>query len=222
MKGQRSLLELWGLSNKIYDEIVFQSVFSLRTGGVLPQEKELSRNSLRKIMLFIKLLPAFIIVILNFSWFLLSALLVFKMGDLTPAYHVTNIICIVFYFFAIWSMNEINSFVSSRVFEFLITLPLSRKDVSKILLMSFTRIFDALLIVTTIIIPLTFGIFYNSVLGAFSILLGIITAEIFGASIALSLTSYFYFKVIAKGKSIWSMVFTIFWSFSFFTHIPHK
>ncbi len=96
------------------------------------------------------------------------------------------------------------SFVSSRVAEFLVPLPISNRDVSKILLLCFIRIFDIPLIVAALIVPVAYGISFGSIPGALTVLLSVVITEFFALAIAVFLALSFYSKVVrGGGRSMW-------------------
>ncbi|MEM3747764.1 MAG: hypothetical protein QXN67_09965, partial [Thermoproteota archaeon] len=83
--------------------------------------------------------------------------------------------------------------------EFLTPLPVSSRDVSKILLMCFIRIFDVPLVAAMLIIPMAYGVSYGSIPGALTVLLSIMITEVFALAIAVFLAFSFYSKVIKGG-----------------------
>ncbi|MEM1553917.1 MAG: hypothetical protein QXJ72_03390 [Thermoproteota archaeon] len=218
MGEYRNISELWKISRRIYHEIAVQSVFPMRKGEVLPQDievKNVFKKPPKNLTIIPKLFLAFYIIFLNFIEIVVTIGLHSEMGVLVSVYYVSNMLCLIMFLFIINGMWEIVNFISSRISEFLITLPLSRKEVSKILLMTFIRMFDVPLVVATITIPITYGILYGSILGAFLVLMSVVTAEVFGISIATLFASYFYFKVLTKGTSVLRIIYTVLWSISF-------
>jgi predicted permease len=204
------LLELWRLSKKVYKEIVFQSVFSLRTSGAVPWggDAEKSINTLVKNAetntKVSKYMTAFFIGFIG-VFIMFAGPTIEVEREMASIYSVSTILGMVLFIIAFMGIQVATSFVSSRIADLLIAFPVSRRDVSKIILMCFIRIFDIPLIASTVIIPLAYGISYNSVSGAVTTLLSIIVTEIFALTLAVFLALFFYSKVMrGGGKSKWS------------------
>ncbi|MEM3079337.1 MAG: hypothetical protein QXF21_03360, partial [Thermoproteota archaeon] len=184
--------ELWWLSKKVYREIVFQSFFSLRVGGTLPQagdaEKsivQLVRSAEWNFMLNKVIFAIFIGVFGGFTFF--SGVLLEMDRELAAACGVSSMLSIVLFMTVFMGMQVATSFVSSRVSEFLTPLPVSSRDVSKILLTCFIRIFDIPLIAAVFIIPIAYGVLYSSIAGALTVLLSVVITEVFALTIAIFL-----------------------------------
>lgn len=195
--------ELWRLSKKLYGEIVFQSFFSFRVGGILPQAGDTEKNIVQLVrsaewnFMLSKVIFAIFISALGVFTFFSGILL--EMKELAAICGVSSMLSIVMFMTVFMGLQVVTSFVSSRVAEFLIPLPVSSRDVSKILLMCFIRIFDVPLIAAILIIPMAYGISYRSIPGALIVLLSIVITEIFALSIAVFLAYSFYSKVIKGG-----------------------
>ncbi|MBO3754836.1 MAG: hypothetical protein FGF53_08205 [Candidatus Brockarchaeota archaeon] len=196
--------ELWQLSKKVYREIVFQSFFSLRVGGTLPQTGDAEKNIAKLVSsaevnaTFSKLMMAFFICVIGvFTFF--SGVLLEMDRELAAACGVSSMLSIVLFMIVFMGLQVATSFVSSRVAEFLIPLPVSSGNVSKILLMCFIRIFDIPLIAAVFIIPIAYGVSYGSISGALTVLLSVVTTEIFALTIAVFLALSFYSKVVKGG-----------------------
>ncbi|MBO3797798.1 MAG: hypothetical protein QXI42_03120 [Thermoproteota archaeon] len=196
--------ELWWLSKKVYREIVFQSFFSLRVGGTLPQAGDAEKNIVQLVrsaewnfMLNKVIFAIFIGVFGGFTFF--SGVLLEMDRELAAACGVSSMLSIVLFMMVFMGLQVATSFVSSRVSEFLTPLPVSSKDVSKILLMCFIRIFDVPLVAAILIIPMAYGISYGSIPGALTVLLSVVITEVFALAIAVFLSFSFYSKVVKGG-----------------------
>ncbi|MEM3712846.1 MAG: hypothetical protein QXR97_04850, partial [Thermoproteota archaeon] len=97
------------------------------------------------------------------------------------------------------SIQVTTSFVSSRISDILIPLPLSKGDISKIILMCFIRIFDIPLITAILAIPISYGFFYGSIPGALVVLLSVVITEVFALALSILLALSFYNKVVRGG-----------------------
>ncbi|MBO3800025.1 MAG: hypothetical protein FGF52_03075 [Candidatus Brockarchaeota archaeon] len=231
--------ELWQLSKKVYREIVFQSVFSFRTGGLLPQSpKDVGKNieSIAKNVEFNvvlnKVMMAFFIGFMSGFTFFSGVL--FKVDrELAAVCSVSTLLISILFIIVFMGIQVTTSFVSSRVTDILILLPFSRKDVSKILTMCFIRIFDIPLIAAVLIIPVAYGLSYGSISGALMVLWSVIITEVFALTISIALALSFYNKAVRGGggsklgiltrffyMAIWIVpMFLMYMIFGFTTHI---
>ncbi|MEM1548380.1 MAG: hypothetical protein QXN75_03525 [Thermoproteota archaeon] len=200
-----SVSELWRISKRVYIEIVFQSFSSLRTGGVLPQSPKdaeknirlLAKNVESNVALNKVMMALFIGFMSGFTFFFRAS---FKVDvELAAVCSVSTLLVSILFLIAFMGIQVTTSFVSSRVADILIPLPLSRKDVSKILAMCFIRIFDIPLIAAVLIIPVAYGLSYGSILGALIVLLSVIITEVFALTISIALALSFYNKVVRGG-----------------------
>jgi predicted permease len=209
------IFELLELSKKVYKEIAFQSMFSLRAGGTLPQDAgrnitELAKNAERNITMN-KVIMTFYIAFYGI-FLLLSGATPDINKELTVVASISAILGVVLFMITFMGLQMVTSFVSSKVGDALIVLPISKKDVSKILLICFIRIFDIPLITTALVIPIAYGILYRSLLGALTTFLSVILTEIFALSLAVFLAISFYSKVVSGGgRSKWGMLIRIFY-----------
>ncbi len=217
MRKRDKIVELWRLSKKIYREIMFQSAFHLESGGIFPQEEEIKnvQKIAEKSFNINKIIRIFFIVFMNLAFASMSWMLTSKSIETASLYYTSLMLITVLYDFSFNFMEGISYFLSSRVSDFLITLPLLHEDVSEILLMCFIRIFDKPLVIATLLIPITYGIVFNSVSGAVIVLLGVLVTEVFGLSLAFFLSSYFYFRVTVYGKiNVWKAIVRVFYILS--------
>jgi len=209
--------ELWRLSKKVYGEIAFQSVFSLRAGETLPQAINFEEN-IRKLaksaelsIVLSKIMMAFFICFTGAFTFLSGALSGINEG-LAVMCGVSTVLSIVLFMVVFMGLQITTAFISSRVSEILIPIPISRKDVSKILLMCFIRMFDIPLVAATLAIPIVYGISYRSIPGALAVLLSIVVTEVFALTITVLLAFFFYSKVVREGgKSTWRTLVRLFY-----------
>lgn len=202
------LLEIWRFSKRVYREIVFQSFFSFRVGGTLPQREDVDKSIAALIkgaennVILNKFIMAFFIAFLGIFTFFSGALDADR--ELAAVYSVSTMLGTVLFMMVFMGLQVATSFVSSRVAELLIPLPITRVDASRILLMCFIRIFDIPLIATTLIVPSAYGFSYRSVSGSLAVLLGVIATEVFALSLAVLLALSFYSKVArGGGRSAW-------------------
>ena len=215
--GLMNVSELWRLSRKVYREIVFQSYFSLRAGGTLPQGGDAEKNIVTLVRsaevnsMFSKIIMAFFIGFMGvFTFF--SGVLLEMDRELAAVCGVSSMLSIVLFMMVFMGLQVATSFVSSRVAEFLTSLPVSSRDVSRILLMCFLRIFDIPLMAALLIIPIAYGVSYGSIPGSLTVLLSIVITEVFALAIAVFLALSFYSKVVrGGGGSAWRMLMRLFY-----------
>jgi len=218
--------ELWRLSKKVYREIVFQSYFSLRAGGTLPQAGDAEKNIATLVrsaewnaMLSKSIMALFIGVIGVFTFF--SGVLLEMDRGLAAACGVSSMLIIILFIMVFMGLQVATSFVSSRIAEFLIPLPVSSRDVSKILLMCFVRIFDVPLIAAVLITPIAYGASYGSIPGALTVLLSVVITEVFALAIAVFLALSFYSKVVRGGggsalRTLMRLFYMLLWTIPMF------
>ncbi|MGQ9479705.1 MAG: hypothetical protein ACUVQ0_06835 [Thermoproteota archaeon] len=216
-----NLPELWRLSKKVYREIVFQSVFSLRTSGAVSWRGDVEKNintlvkNAETNTMMSKYIMAFFIGFMGvFIPFLGGTPGIER--ELASVSGVSTMLSTVLFMIAFMGIQVATSFVSSRIADLLVAFPVSKRDVSKILLMCFIRIFDIPLITAVVIIPIAYGISYSSVSGALITLLSVIVTEIFALTLAVSLAFFFYSKVIrgggkSKRGTLMRMVYMLVW-----------
>jgi len=200
-----SISELWKISKKVYREIVFQSVLSFRTEGVLPQSPKDTRKNIESIAKNIELNIILNKVIMSFfmgfmsSFMFFSGILLKADVELAAVCGVSTILISILFMIVFMGIQTTTSFVSSRIADILIPLPLSRKDVSKIIAICFIRIFDIPLVTAVLITPIAYGLSYGSILGALIVLLSVIVTEVFALTISIILALSFYSRVVKGG-----------------------
>lgn len=215
--------ELWRLSATVYKEISFQSIFSLRAGSSLPQGgrrdiKQLVANA-RVSTLVSKLVTTVFLSVFAVIVFLPSII-----GDSAPAVPgettvlggVSAFLTVVLFLIAFMGLQISTSFVSSKIPELLGPLPLSRRDISRIIFLCFIRIFDIPLISAVIVFLIAYFLVGGTLLGGVISSAGIITAEAFALTLTTLLSRFFYAKVAAAGgRSRWQtllrLVFMFVW-----------
>jgi len=202
--------ELWTLAQKVYREICFQSVFSFRSGGMLPQRgrgsvEQLVRNA-EVNTLISKVLTTIFVAVFGFTVFVplrfgsyggASEKVIFASG-------VSAFLAIVMSLIIIMGLQVSTSFVSSKVLEVLGPLPLSKRDISSIVFMCFVRIFDIPLIGSMVILLVAYFIAGGTLIGGLVSFVGIFVTEIFALALTIGLARFFYSRVAnGGGRSRW-------------------
>jgi hypothetical protein len=203
--------ELWRLTSKVYKEVSFQSIFSLRSGSALPRS---GRRDIKKIVasarvntLISKLITAFFIGV-----FAAVVFLPVTMSSVVPAVSreravlgsVSAFLSVVLFLIVFMGLQMSTSFVSSKIVDVLSPLPLSRSDISRIVFLCFIRIFDIPLVAAVAVFLPIYFLIGGSALGGMISVLGILVTEIYGLALTIVLARFFYSKVAsAGGRSMW-------------------
>ena len=206
--------ELWRLSSKVYKEVSFQSIFSLRAGSGLPQSgrrdiKQLVANA-KFNTLISKLVTTVFLGIFAVTVFL--PVLFSEMGPPIPKEvaipgGVSAFLTVVLFLIVFMGLQMSTSFVSSKIVDVLSPLPLSKRDISRIVFLCFVRIFDIPLVAAACVFLSVFFLIGGTVLGGIVSLTGIIVTEIFALALTVVLAKFFYAKVARAGGR--SMVQTV-------------
>jgi len=208
--------ELWKLSQKVYREISFQSIYLFRAGAMLPQKgrgsiTQLVKNASTNTRVSKILTTIFI------AAFALSVFLPIKFGMLTPqtvetilAGGISAYLAIVLSLISIMGLQVSTSFVSSKILEVLGPLPLTKQDVSSIIFLCFTRMFDLPLISSIVILLALYLFIGGSAIGALILLAAVIVTEIFALALTIGLAKFFYSRVTSgSGHSRWKAMLRI-------------
>jgi hypothetical protein len=221
--------ELWRLSSKVYKEVSFQSIFSLRAGSGLPQDgrrnvKQLV-SSARMNTIISKLFTTVFIAGFAFIVFLPTI-----MGDSGPTMSlevalpgsVSAFLTAVLFLIVFMGLQMSTSFVSTKIVDFLSPLPLSRSEISRIVFLCFVRIFDIPILSVGIVFLAVYFLIGGSVVGGIISLVAIAVTEIFALTFTIVSARFFYSRVArAGGKSIWQaflrLAFMLVWILPTFT-----
>jgi hypothetical protein len=215
--------ELWRLSNIVYREISFQSVYSLRSGGLLPRRGETSIKQLVKSAQTNTLLSKILTSVFTGAF----AFIAFYQPSFTSSVNVqsqtsaiigtvTAFLSSVLFIIVFMGLQVSTSFISSKAVEILSPLPLSRRDVSNIVFVCFLRIFDLPLIVSLVAFVSAYMLLIGSVLGGLAAFISVLVTESFAVSASIALSRFFYSRVSGAGgrsgwKSLMRAIFMIVW-----------
>jgi hypothetical protein len=209
-----NLRRLWKLSNRIYREISFQSLFSLRTGSSIPQS---GRGNINQIIqsaqinaLLSKILTTILIGFLGFT-ILLPLTSSISPGSLPREVALvggaSTFLSAVMFLVAFMGLQVATSLVSSKISETLSPLPLTKRDISNITFICFTRIFDIPLVAAVIVLLGAYFLAGGTILGGLIAFVSIIVTEVFALTLAVGLARFFYAKVTSGGgRSKWKAV----------------
>jgi len=215
--------ELWRISSTVYREICFQSIFSLRLGATFPRMGEAKIEKLvsqaKTSMLISKILVAIFVLILGVLPLSYRSL---PIGNLKLPEELAVVSCISVYLSAVLfllimvGLQVTTSLVSTKAFEILGALPISRRGISVIALLSFIRIFDVPLVTAVITFPVVYFLFIGSALGSLVSLFAIVITEAFALTFTVGLAKFFYSKIAGGGggsryKAVLRFVYMLIW-----------
>lgn len=218
-----TLSELWNLSKVVYKEVSFQSIFSLRSGGIIPQRDDetvfrLVKNAELNTLINKALTTIFIFVFaaVIFLPHPFKTTFMRVSDELSVTGDVSAFLSVVLFMITIMGLQVTTAFVSSHIVDFLATLPLSKSDISKIVFLCFLRMFDLPLISAAVVFVLNYGVLRGSPFGFFSSLLSIATTEIFALTLTIALSFFFYHKVSSgsnrsKLRTLLRLAYAIIW-----------
>jgi hypothetical protein len=215
--------ELWKLSTRVYKEISFQSIFSLRSGSGLPQS---GRRDIKQLVssakvntLISKLVTTLFIAVFAFIVFLP---VIIGSGEPPMTLEkalpggVSAFLTVVLFLIVFMGLQVSTSFVSSKIVDVLSPLPISKNDISKVIFLCFIRIFDIPLVAAGVVFLVVYFFIGGSIFGGFISLAAIVVTEIFALTFTVVSARFFYARVArATGKSIWQtflrLVFMLVW-----------
>jgi hypothetical protein len=206
--------ELWRLSSTVYKEVSFQSIFSLRAGSGLPQSgrrdiKQLVRSA-KFNTLISKLVTSVFLAVFAITVF--APILFSDIGPPIPREvaipgGISAFLTVVLFLIVFMGLQMSTSFVSSKIVDVLSPLPLSKRDISRIVFLCFVRIFDIPLVSAVVIFLAVFFFIGGSILGGIVSLVGIMVTEIFALTLTVLLGKFFYAKVArAGGRSFFQTI----------------
>lgn len=212
--------EAWRLSGRVYKEVTFQSIFSLRAGSGLPQRGKMDIkqlvNSARTSTLISKLITTVFIGVFGSTVFLPLTVASVSPRELTIMGSVSAFLAVVLFLIAFMGLQVSTSFVSSKAIDVLNPLPLSKRDISNIVFLCFIRIFDLPLTAAVGVFLVVYFLVGGSILGGLISIVAIVATEIFALTLTINSAKFFYSRVRGGGgKSAWQtflrFVFTFFW-----------
>lgn len=215
--------ENWKISGTVYREICFQSVFSLRSGAVMPRMDSVRIEKLatqtRTSMIVNKILVTVFIIVLGAMP--LGYWQIFGQDLKTPqemaavssiTVYLVSLLCLLI----MLGLQVSTSLMSTKAFEVLAALPVSRKKVSRIALFAFIRTFDIPLATALIVFPAVYTFLTGSALGCLTALFAVALTEAFALALTLFLARFFYSKIAASGgtskyQTIMRFIYMILW-----------
>jgi hypothetical protein len=127
--------------------------------------------------------------------------------ELTIVGSVAAFLAVVLFLIAFMGLQVSTSFVSSKVVDILSPLPLSKRDISRIIFLCFIRIFDVPLIAAVVVFLAAYFFVGGSVLGGLVSIVAIGATEILALTLNISSARFFYSRITGGGgKSPWRTV----------------
>jgi hypothetical protein len=198
--------EIWRLSSVVYKEVSFQSIFSLRAGSGLPQN---GRRDIKQLVASAKFntLISKLVTSVFLGIFAVTIFVPVLFSDLGPTIPreiaipggISAFLTVVLFLIVFMGLQMSTAFVSSKIVDVLSPLPLSKKDVSRIVFLCFVRIFDIPLVAAGVVFLLVFFLVGGTVLGGLVSIVGIVVTEIFALSLTVLLAKFFYARVARAG-----------------------
>lgn len=206
--------ELWRVSSTVTKEVSFQSVFSTRAGSSLPRRgstgvAQLVRNA-KYNMWISKVLTTIFICAFGFVMFIPQLGQTVFLGtskEFTIIASVSTFLAAVLFFVVFMGLQVATSLVSSKIADTLSPLPLSKKEVSKVIFLCLIRIFDLPLLAALVVLPTAYLMIGGSIAGGSISVVATIVTEIFALALTIGLARFFYSKVAGGGgRSKWKTV----------------
>jgi hypothetical protein len=119
--------------------------------------------------------------------------------ELTVVGSVSAFLAVVLFLIVFMGLQVSTAFVSSKVVEILSPLPLSKRDISNIIFLCFTRIFDIPLIAAIAVFLAAYLLVGGSILGSLIALAAVVTAEVFALTLTIGSARFFYTRVARGG-----------------------
>ncbi len=197
-----SLRELWKISGYFYRDLVFRSVYEVRT-----HKKNLEKlvRSAKRSMLLNKIFLALMLSVM-------AIYTAFRSNVMDFVVFYSMITFLLAFFF----LQATTTFATQN-FDILHTLPLSGDEVSKIVSLTFFRIFDIPIITVTIVFLV--AMIVRSPVSSAPALIGLLVSESFAIGLVVYLSRLFYSKITTGSgwKSVVRILYYVVWAFAFFS-----
>jgi len=195
-----SLRELWRISGYFYRDVAFRSIYEMGTH----RNPEKVVRSARISMLINKVILAFI----------LSAMAVYTAFRLNVLDFVIFYVMVTF-LLAFFFLQTTTTFTSQK-FDLLFTLPLSGDEISKVISLTFFRIFDIPILAVAVVFPI--AMIVKSPVYSIPAFVGLLVSESFAIALVVYLTRLFYSKIVCSTgwKSLIRLLYYLIWAFTFF------
>lgn len=215
--------ELWKIAGTVSDEITFNTFMEAYKGyGDMNQKtidrvikKAKSNKLVNKVLSAIFILLFVIVLTLPFEF-----IPTFRDIILVRAMSISIFFVISFTFIIMFGLLNSTTFISSKAVQSIKVLPLNKKELSAITLLSFIRLNDIQIIVMLFAYPIMFLFLTFSILGFILLLVFSFLNVIFALTVMLILAKFFYFRITGtsetKLKSIFRFIIVLIWGISVF------
>ncbi len=196
-----SLRELWRISGYFYGDLVFRSIYEIRTHKNLEKLVRSAKRSMLINKMFLALMLSVMAIYTAFRSNVMDFVIFYAM---------------ITFLLAFFFLQATTAFTSQN-FDILYTLPLSRDEISKIVFMTFFRIFDIPIIMVTIVFLV--AMIVRSPLSSAPAFIGLLVSESFAIGLVVYLSRAFYSKIATGSgwKSIIRILYYVVWAFAFFS-----
>jgi predicted permease len=203
------------IAANFYKELSFQSVYALKSGNLFSGEKEGGRKDKAELaerrsfqskitvsVMFAFTCASFFFIVTEGRYFLPTTL--------TPLYFDSTIIAMVLVvlFSLVWitGLQVALPFLSSQALTLLRALPIKEKDIERITIYAFIRLFDIPLATALVVFPITVGLALGSWVAALASVPAVAITEVFSLFLSLLTAKFFALRVSgSSGGSILSM-----------------
>lgn len=211
----------------VYDEFSFQSIYALKQGNtsVLLEGKrgEEAVEKARTRVAQSKGMVAFLIFMVIGAGMLALTNTAFQyLGDGLPiSDYTTSVIAgeLLLIFSLLWmtGLQVAPTLLGSRVFPLLATLPLSRRDMQRVGLLVFARIFDAPALTAIVFLPIALALVTGSALAGVVIAFGTFVTVVLACAVSLVTARFFLVRVSgaqggSRGSLVLRWVYLLVWS----------
>ena len=219
--------QCWRVAGIVYDEFTFQSIYALKQGNtsVLLEGKR-GEDAVKKARTRVaqsKGMVAFLLfMVIVGGAFALSSTIFRILGQGLPLgdYTISVIsgeLLLIFSLLWMTGLQVAPTLLGSRVFPLLATLPLTRRDMQRIGLLVFARIFDAPALTALIFFPLAVGWVTGSAAGALVLAVGTLVTVVLACTVSLVTARFFLVRVSGarggrRGSILVRWVYLLIWS----------
>jgi predicted permease len=218
----------WQVAGRVYDEFAFQSIYALKQGNILSSHEEIRKQeAVARAKKRVGQSKTMVCMLLAFV--LLGGTLTLFQGEpylasgLSPAYFATSVLAgtLLLALSLIWmtGLQITPTFLGSKVFPLLCTLPLRRKDLDRIGALVFLRMFDTPVLCALLLFPVLTALATGSWLAGLMLLPAVLVAVLFAAALSLATGRFFAERVSgARGNVRGGLLLR--WVYNFLWAVP--
>ncbi len=202
--GPRSWAEVSRLARTVYDEFAFQSIYALKQGNLLADPDGTGKGdgvakARRRVTQSKMMISFLLLLVISSSLFTLARGEAYLGVSLAPSLYATILLggTLLLGLSLLWmtGLQVTPTLLGSRVFPILATLPLSRRDLERMAILLFLRIFDLPAGVLLVLFPVGVGLATGSWLAGLWAIPGALLAIIAAAYLSLLTGRFFLVRV---------------------------